>query len=159
MKRIVAGVDDEGRSYVVSAEELPAADWNVLWWFHPADIAATIAQIPDAAAAVASEPPPGGVKWVLATWPASAGPLATRHPGVDDEGFHTTRTVDFVYLISGELTLLLDRESVTVHAGDVVVQQAVRHAWRNDSGEPAVLLAWAHAPALLDDQTPAAEGS
>jgi mannose-6-phosphate isomerase-like protein (cupin superfamily) len=103
--------------------------------------------VPEEIAATQIEPGPGEVKWVAAMWPAGAGPLATARPGVDQEGFHTTRTVDFVYLLSGELTLVLDRESVRIQAGDCVVQQVVHHAWRNDSAEPAVLLAWAHAPA------------
>jgi hypothetical protein len=156
VKRVVTGVDDEGRSYVVSAEELPASDAVVIWRYEPADIARWIAGVSDEVAATTVEPPPGGATWVAATFPPGAWPPAGADlpdlgevgaiPGMDENGFHTTRTIDFDYLLSGELTLLLDRESVRLQPGDVVLQQATRHAWRNDSAAPAVLLVLLHRP-------------
>jgi mannose-6-phosphate isomerase-like protein (cupin superfamily) len=144
MKRVVTGVDDDGRSYVVSAEELSASDSFEIWNHEPAQIEKWLA-VPEGVAASALEPVPGGLKWFHAVLPP--GPVAgTEIPGIDEEGFHTTRTVDLIYLLSGELTLLLDRESVELKAGDVVVQQVTRHAWRNDSDAPAVLLAVLHRP-------------
>jgi len=52
-------------------------------------------------------------------------------------GMHTTDTIDFEYIISGEVWLELD-DGVTVHlrAGDTVVQNGTRHAWRNRGSEP-----------------------
>ena len=55
-------------------------------------------------------------------------------------GFHTTETVDYGILISGELWLELDgRAQRRIRPGDVVVQNATRHAWRNKSDAPAVI--------------------
>ena len=53
---------------------------------------------------------------------------------------HTTDTVDIVLVLSGEITLELD-DGVQVHlqAGDTVVQNGTRHAWRNTSAEPCTL--------------------
>jgi len=63
-------------------------------------------------------------------------------------GFHTTRTVDFDFVVEGELTMELDADTVRLEAGDFVIQQAARHAWRNESAaRRAVLLALLHAPA------------
>ena len=148
MKRVVTGVDDEGRSYVVSSDELSKDEYGAvnLWNYRPADIEQWIADIPEAAAATAFEPPPGGSWWVAATFPPNAEPIGADTPGVDEDGWHTTRTIDFDYVLSGELTLLLDRESVELQAGDAVVQQATRHAWRNQGTEPAVLLVLLHTP-------------
>jgi cupin domain len=156
VKRVVTGVDEEGRSYVVSADELPDSDAVVIWRYQPEDIAQLIAGVPEDVAATMIEPPPGGAVWVAATfhpgpWPPRDAELpelgdAGQIPGMDANGFHTTRTIDFDYLLSGELTLLLDREEVRLQAGDVVLQQATRHAWRNDSSGPAVLLALLHTP-------------
>ena len=58
----------------------------------------------------------------------------------DNPGMHTTDTVDYGIVISGELDLELD-DGAEVHmkAGDVVVQNGTRHAWRNRSGQPAVM--------------------
>ena len=147
MKRVVTGLDAEGQSCVVATDELAPANWIELWRFRPDDLRENLAAVADELAAAEIEAAPGEVKWVAAVWPASMGALATDRPGVDDAGYHTTRTIDFVYLLSGRLTLILERESVELEPGDVVVQQAVRHAWRNDSGEDAALLAWSHAPA------------
>ena len=52
-------------------------------------------------------------------------------------GMHTTNTIDFEYIISGEVWLELDDgASVHLRAGDTVVQNGTRHAWRNRGFEP-----------------------
>ena len=50
---------------------------------------------------------------------------------------HTTDTIDFKYVISGEVWLELD-DGVEVHlkAGDTLVQNGTRHAWPNKGSEP-----------------------
>jgi mannose-6-phosphate isomerase-like protein (cupin superfamily) len=53
---------------------------------------------------------------------------------VDNPGMHTTDTVDFDYIVSGEVWLELDDgQQVHLHAGDCVMQNGTRHAWRNRS--------------------------
>ena len=49
---------------------------------------------------------------------------------------HTTRTIDYGIVLSGEIDLELDEGEVHLKAGDVVVQRGTRHAWRNRSSEP-----------------------
>jgi hypothetical protein len=58
----------------------------------------------------------------------------------DGSQMHVTATIDYALLLDGELWLELD-DSETVHlvAGDIVVQQATRHGWRNKSGRPATI--------------------
>ena len=59
----------------------------------------------------------------------------------DAPGFHTTVSVDYDYIISGELWLEVDGgEDVRLPAGTVVIQNGGRHAWRNRSNEPALML-------------------
>jgi len=67
------------------------------------------------------------------------GLAATREPA--NPGMHTTNTIDFEYVISGEVWLELD-DGVEVHlrAGDTVVQNGTRHAWRNKTSEPCRLV-------------------
>ncbi len=79
--------------------------------------------------------------------PAIAGPeMAEGSPGIaermepDNPGMHQTPTVDYVTVVSGTLTLELDDgATVALHAGDTVVQQGTRHAWRNRSSQPATI--------------------
>jgi quercetin dioxygenase-like cupin family protein len=48
--------------------------------------------------------------------------------------------VDYAILLEGELWLEVDDgESVKLTGGDIVVQQATRHAWRNKSDQPATI--------------------
>jgi quercetin dioxygenase-like cupin family protein len=72
--------------------------------------------------------------------------LATALPGMLDHmepgepGMHTTRTIDFEVVLSGEVTLELD-DGATVHlaVGDTVVQNGTRHRWGNPGPVPATL--------------------
>jgi mannose-6-phosphate isomerase-like protein (cupin superfamily) len=86
------------------------------------------------------EPPPGEASWRVFDLPPDeevARYLAEqRVAGVDNEGWHTTATIDFVMILDGDVTLALDDGEVDLHAGDFVVQDGTRHAWRNRSGRP-----------------------
>jgi quercetin dioxygenase-like cupin family protein len=60
----------------------------------------------------------------------------------DQTGLHTTATIDLIYILSGEVWLELDDgKEVHLRAGDTVVQNGVRHAWRNHSDQPCSLVA------------------
>jgi len=59
----------------------------------------------------------------------------------DTPGMHTTDSIDYVLIVSGEITLELDDgERTVLRAGDVVVQNGTRHAWRNHGIEPCTLV-------------------
>lgn len=60
----------------------------------------------------------------------------TRHPAM-----HKTHSVDFIVLLSGEVTLLLDEADVPMKPFDVVVQRGSNHAWENNGKEIATLMA------------------
>jgi mannose-6-phosphate isomerase-like protein (cupin superfamily) len=67
--------------------------------------------------------------------PGMAEVLERDHPGM-----HTTDTVDFDVIVSGEVDLELD-DGIEVHlkAGDCVIQNGTRHAWHNRSRENCVI--------------------
>jgi hypothetical protein len=55
--------------------------------------------------------------------------------------FHTTDTVDYAFVAEGELVLELDNGvTETLVAGSCVVQRGTRHAWHNNSDEPALVV-------------------
>jgi mannose-6-phosphate isomerase-like protein (cupin superfamily) len=67
-------------------------------------------------------------------------------PGIADSGelhdpaMHVTPTLDYGVVLSGEVLLELDSgESTLMKAGDCVVQQGAKHAWRNRSESPCVI--------------------
>jgi hypothetical protein len=65
-------------------------------------------------------------------------------PGIAEligpDGMHATPTVDYGIVVQGEIVLELDDGRCTrLSAGDLVIQNGTRHAWRNRSGRPATM--------------------
>jgi len=89
------------------------------------------------------EPPPGGSCFRvvrIAPEAESAGPPAQED---EDPGFlaeHSTSTLDYVVVVSGQVTLTVGDAEVTLGPGDTVVQQGTPHDWRNRGTEPCVLV-------------------
>jgi quercetin dioxygenase-like cupin family protein len=60
----------------------------------------------------------------------------SRHPMM-----HTTPTIDYIVLLSGTISLLLDEgEPIALKPFDAVVQRATNHSWVNTGREPALLM-------------------
>jgi mannose-6-phosphate isomerase-like protein (cupin superfamily) len=57
----------------------------------------------------------------------------------DDPGFHTTPTVDYGVVLSGEIVLDLGSDTTVLRQGDIIVQNGTRHAWRNRTDQPATV--------------------
>ena len=59
---------------------------------------------------------------------------------LDNPGMHTTATVDYGVVISGEAVLELDDgATVTLRPGDSYIQNGTRHRWSNTGDVPAVI--------------------
>jgi quercetin dioxygenase-like cupin family protein len=54
---------------------------------------------------------------------------------------HKTETIDYIILLKGDVTLILDQEEVDIKPFDVVVQRGTNHAWVNNGSDPALLIA------------------
>jgi len=106
-------------------------------------------------------PPPGGTMFRLFTIP-SADPNMTpadleklqdwffNEVGAPDARgdlsrqplMHKTPTVDYIVLLAGEISLVLDDgEPIPLKQFDAVVQRGVGHSWLNTGQEPALLVA------------------
>jgi mannose-6-phosphate isomerase-like protein (cupin superfamily) len=81
-------------------------------------------------------------EWFGAMNGAHLQPDTSRHPAM-----HRSPTTDYIILLSGEITLLLDKEERTLKPFDCVVQRGTNHAWVNRGSEPALLMA-----VLVDDK-------
>jgi hypothetical protein len=67
------------------------------------------------------------------------GAMAAMEPG--PLGMHTPDSIDHLLVVSGEVTLELDDGALTLlRAGDVVVQNGTRHAWRNHGTGPCTVV-------------------
>ena len=167
VRRVVTGHSPDGKSVFVSEEKVVAASmgqgsvggFHQLWG---GDEAPTFPDAGHQPAQGAFFPPVGGYRFLVVTMPPS-GPrrapagntdtvgseMERRFPGLsshmeqDNPGMHTTDTIDFEYIVSGEIVLELDDGAeVVLHAGDTVVQNGTRHRWSNRSQEPAVYVAF-----------------
>ncbi|SDI51597.1 hypothetical protein SAMN04487926_118113 [Paraburkholderia steynii] len=62
--------------------------------------------------------------------------------GVRDKGaprhfwFHKTESLDYAFVLEGEIWALLDEGEKLMRAGDVLIQRATNHSWANRSGKP-----------------------
>jgi mannose-6-phosphate isomerase-like protein (cupin superfamily) len=164
VRRVVTGIGSSGKSEVVSdglvapitVRALPGYAWTRICSL---DWPVTVPNHGAYPPAPDHFPPPSGVRFSIFTVPpAGRRPdpgldprtaqweLEDKLPGrssymeQDQAGLHATPSVDFVYVVSGEIWLELDDgQEVYLTAGDTVVQNGVRHAWRNRSGEPCTM--------------------
>jgi mannose-6-phosphate isomerase-like protein (cupin superfamily) len=101
-------------------------------------------------------PGPGGTRFRIVQFPGASTrafdqeafrrEYLVKAPGLaeamerQDSGMHTTDSVDYGVVISGEITLELDDGvTVSLKQGDCVVQNGTRHAWRNRNTTPCVM--------------------
>ena len=165
IRRVVTGHDSNGKAVFASDEQvaaitlalLPQTEFYRLWG------ADGPVHFPDDGSPPASHayfPPVGGFRVGLFTVApnsvampenldieAALAEMETQLPGLsahmepDHPGMHTTATVDFEYVVSGRCVLELDDGATRdLRAGDTVVQNGTRHAWRNPFDEPCVMV-------------------
>jgi mannose-6-phosphate isomerase-like protein (cupin superfamily) len=140
VRRVVTGHSPAGRSSVASDGPAPTTWCSELWATDHGDLLGTSGEHHLTGDL---EPPPGGTRWRL----VELAPARERSPGapgaaqVGNDGWHRTDTLDYVVVLDGELVLELEEERVLLQPGDVVVQRATNHAWRNEGDRPVRLLA------------------
>ena len=54
--------------------------------------------------------------------------------------FHRTASLDYAFVIKGEIHAVLDGGEKLMKAGDILVQRGTIHAWSNRSSEPCLML-------------------
>ncbi|MHA2397719.1 MAG: cupin domain-containing protein [Promethearchaeota archaeon] len=156
LRRIITGHNEEGKS-IVAYDGAPMFGMNWITNGSPADNKHkndTAMQKPRL------EPPSNGTKFsyfqlepedpsmsaedlekgyadVFAAGEASHCRVDTsRHPGM-----HKTKTIDYIILLEGEVTLLLEEDEVELKPFDVVIQRGTNHAWVNKGSKTALLAA------------------
>ncbi len=158
-RRIVTGNNDEEKSGVVS--DGPGFEFGTLTEFWATDSAPASYGSDDEIAdrQVKLEPPENGtifrffrvepedpslsrdeIEAGTAAGFAAVGAEHCRPNTSRDPRMHTTRTVDYIVLLRGEVTLLLDEGEVELKPFDVVIQRGTNHAWINKGTEPAELV-------------------
>ena len=146
VRRVVTGVDEQGRSTVVSDGDAFGGDaWGEVWSVDPTQGVDALADPHEGPTVL--DPPVGGLGWRVFSLPPDAvmrarlRDVAAVIPGMEPDGFHVTETVDLVMVLDGDISLELDTGEVALHTGDCVVQRGTRHAWRNRGDRPVRMMA------------------
>ena len=164
VRRVVTGHDEHGRSVFLSDadapraknfQDLPGYGIAQLWATQPGN--ERDADLTTAGGSLI--PGPGGTSLLMVSLPPDTVMAAPRNPEralaemresmpglidvfeAEDPAMHRSPTLDYGILLEGELWLELDNgEQRLLRAGDVIIQQGTRHAWRNHSEKPAKAL-------------------
>jgi mannose-6-phosphate isomerase-like protein (cupin superfamily) len=159
IRRVVTGTDADGKS-VFFKDELVAPKrprllgGQEIWTLGGDD---GMSQLPLGGEELLEEgtqyfpPASGGYRYTVFTIPPgglAVEPLADQEqamaeieeelPGVtqaitDETGMHATDTVDFDYVLEGEVELRVGDETTVLNAGDCVILTGTFHAWKNKS--------------------------
>lgn len=165
MRRVVTGHDEEGKSIVV-LDGPPAKsigeDVGGLFelWNTDGNLINTKDRIDRADDEILLSPPKNGSKFryfqinptpegvpmdVLQNMAADAfEKIGASHHRIDTSkhpAMHKTDTIDYIILLEGDVTLILDKEEIVIKPHDVVVQRGTNHAWVNNGNNPALLIA------------------
>jgi quercetin dioxygenase-like cupin family protein len=150
VRRLVTGHDASGEAVIAADEQIPGtalaedegrtdAVFFQLWATHemPVDLG-------DEAMARQRE---GSTTTIVGSGSGSVLRIGVLGPGTRSP-MHRTESLDYGICLEGECEMELDSgETVTVRAGDVVVQRGTNHLWHNRSDQPC-RFAWI----LLDAQ-------
>jgi hypothetical protein len=162
IRRIVTGHDSLGKSVIVSDGPSPHVltlpgrpDFGLTnLWVTDGSPASNEGNADAADRPVVLEPPTGGTIFRVVEFPpekvvgafdrkaafAAMGaadamdPDGSRHPGM-----HTTATVDYAIVLSGEIYALMDDGETLMKAGDCLVQRGTNHAWSNRGDAPCLV--------------------
>ncbi|CAI8999869.1 cupin domain-containing protein [Pseudomonas sp. IT-P218] len=160
IRRIVTGHDEQGNSVFVSDDFAPRAQSfasipghaMAQLWTTPAQPTLLENERDPTLDHASLIPPQGGTSIAMFDFPPDTvmhnpadgaqafDELGAALPGLietfepDNPGMHTTATIDYGVILEGEMWLELDNgQSRLVKAGDIVIQNGTRHAWRNKS--------------------------
>jgi mannose-6-phosphate isomerase-like protein (cupin superfamily) len=139
VKLVVGGVNAHGRSYVESTRQLPDQAPFFVWEETSfGNFAELLGRVAPDAVSPELEPPPGHFKWAYQVKPpqSKSGPLEQAYH------MHTTRTVDFDFVVKGRMNCILDEEVVELEAGDFIVLKAASHRWVNPSADEETIIVY-----------------
>jgi hypothetical protein len=153
LRRVVTGNDQNGRSTVIFDGPPPRTESPAQIW-RTGEPSVGASQAADGALAPIrlDVAPHASLFWIVRMPPghgtdrlkdeARAQRLADMGASTPDDHsgvMHATTTIDYVVVLEGEVSLILDDTVVTLSQHDCVVQRGTAHAWENRSSEPALL--------------------
>jgi mannose-6-phosphate isomerase-like protein (cupin superfamily) len=133
IRRVVTGHDEKGRAKVLIDEQVknvfshrPGAHYSVIW--SSDTLPANNDGDDDPSGRSIGTTIPGGSVFRVVSFGLGVAPRN-----------HRTDSIDYAVVISGEIDMVLDGETVHLKAGDVLVQRGTVHNWVNNGAVPCVI--------------------
>jgi quercetin dioxygenase-like cupin family protein len=126
-RRIVTGLNADGTSCVLIDGPVPH------WGTGAAAIVWRTADLPADNSGAADTAEPYSID--VLHRPGSTFAVCQFAPG-SPAFMHATNTIDYIIILSGQVTLVMEQGEVVLGPGDMVVDRGVMHAWRNDTDAP-----------------------
>jgi naringenin degradation protein FdeH len=159
-RRVVTSRNDQGESVLASDSQVGVGPLGIVdFWITAAVPASMTDDGAKSSGPVRLEPPPKGTVFRFFEIPpqnpklthdeaernaakafAEAGAGHCRVDTSRNPMMHTTDTIDYVVVLSGRVTLLLDEGEVELNPFDAVVQRGTNHYWLNYGDTPALLM-------------------
>lgn len=133
IRRVVTGHDAQGRAKVLIDEQVtnqhsprPGAEYSVIWSSEgfPVDNE--------------GDADPSGKKIGTTIPNGTVFRIVSFGPGVSPRN-HRTDSIDYAVVMSGQIDMVLDTQTVHLKAGDVLVQRGTIHNWINKGREPCII--------------------
>lgn len=162
IRRVVTGINEKGKSIiqfdgeaqnVLIIPNVPGAGVTDLWVTSeiPVDNQGAIDR---GARPFKHDPDPNGTIFRIVELPpdkqftaddshAAMDALKSKHKSTDQDRsrhptMHFTDSIDYLVVLSGELTMIMDIGEVTLKAGDCIVQRGTKHGWANRGDKPVI---------------------
>jgi mannose-6-phosphate isomerase-like protein (cupin superfamily) len=173
IRRIVTGHHADGRSMILINDHAPNATeikgWPGLWvtelWTTDEMPVNNSGTIDRGARPLRHDPTPNGTIFRVVEFPPESSTKAIdaeaafQHLGSQTKpreedtakhpSMHKTKSIDYLVVISGEMSMVMEDGEVLLKAGDCIVQRGTNHAWVNKGSKPCLLAA------ILVDALPA----
>jgi mannose-6-phosphate isomerase-like protein (cupin superfamily) len=164
VRRIVTGHNAQGDSVITHDDDAPnfieVTGWPGLYvtemWVTNEMPVDNMGAGDQGARPMRHDPTPGGTIFrVVEIPPESAGEIDTakafetmgshNKPSAKDSArhasMHKTNSVDYLFVASGEMHMVMEDGETLLRAGDCIVQRGTNHAWVNKTDKPCVLIA------------------
>jgi hypothetical protein len=161
-RRVVTGLDDSGKSTIVSDDLTPVRvatpGFTVCDIWRIEKLPVNVLDEDATTGQVLLDPPPAGFVYRVTTFPpdsewdaaAEYGASLAAMGGADAEradsgsgiaGLHQTDTIDIVTIMSGELYAVTETGETLLKPGDSLVQRGTVHTWSNRGDKPCTKVA------------------
>jgi len=156
---VITSRNEDGKSIVFRDERVGVGTLGIVDFWRTAVVPSTLNEDGTPPVPARLEPPTGGTVFRFFEIPpqdpslskeeaeqraarefADAGAGHCRVDTSRNPMMHTTRTIDYVVVLSGRVTLLLDEGELELNPFDVVVQRGTNHYWLNYAEKPALLM-------------------